>query len=616
MILPAISIRLFSVFAAEIDGVPVPAMRRRKSQWLLALLALRLGKEVSREWLAETLWPDSSPAYALRNLRQSLSDDIRPALGARASLLRTPTKSTLCLDATDVWVDVVAFHAAISSQKITALEHAVSLYTGPLLEDTAEEWVAQDRSACEEAFYGALEKLAADAMRRGDPGRSAGYLRRLVTSAPLRESAQIALMEALAATGDVAGVRKVYRDLRVLLHRELNTEPSPSTRALYERLRKAPVDAGPSGTLITVSDQASTMAPPSLSTDAHHMPIPLTRLIGRENDVTEVVDRLRRGRLVTVTGPGGVGKTRLSVAVADAVGAEFPHGIWFVELAALSEPELVANTVAQALQIKEQQGKTSTETLITALISRSLLLVLDNCEHLLDSCAKLTESLLSRCAGVRILATSREAMGLYGEWVYPLPGLEVPPLSELAVSTPSTYKPKNLTAHLSEYTAVRLFVERAAAQNRSLRISERDALTIAEICVSLDGLPLAIEMAAARVRSMSLNEVLSRLSDRFGLLRSGSRMALPRQQTLQALIDWSYDLLNDSEQTLLRRLSVFAGQWTLEATEAICHSEQNVSQLLGSLVDKSLLVLHTDDGDMRYSMLESTSLNSDNYPSC
>jgi DNA-binding SARP family transcriptional activator len=286
---PSLKLRFLGPFGAEIDGAAMPALRLKKSLWALALLALRQRREVSREWLAETLWPASEPSKALFNLRHALATDLRPALGSAACLLRSPTPSTLSLDASDVWVDVTAFDAAISDGGPAALERAVALFRGPLLEGCQEEWVFPERTTRNEAFYGALERLADDAIAQGRPAVAVGHLRRLIVSSPLRESAHSALMQALALHGDAAGVRQVYRDLRLSLYREVNAEPSPQTSALYARLQMQSAQPALNNPAASeaAADQAQSPASnvsgtSSAPTPLRRLPVPLTRLIGRE----------------------------------------------------------------------------------------------------------------------------------------------------------------------------------------------------------------------------------------------------------------------------------------------------------------------------------------------
>ena len=333
----------------------------------------------------------------------------------------------------------------------------------------------------------------------------------------------------------------------------------------------------------------------SLEGTPNNLPVQATSFVGREHELGEAREALERSRLLTLFGTGGIGKTRLSLQLAADVLDRFPDGAWLVELAPIADPRLVPQAIASTLGVREESGLSIVDALVAHLRDRTVLLVLDNCEHLLDACARIAERLLRDAPRVTLLASSREPMRIPGETVYPVPAMAVP--------DPGT--PGGREKAIA-FPAVRLFIERAAAVLPSFRASDANASTVAEICRHLDGIPLAIELAAARVRSMPLDAIAARLGDRFRLLTGGSRTALPRQRALRALIDWSHDLLTPEERVLFRRLSVFAGGWTLEAAEVVCAGgEVNVAQvldLLTSLVDKSLANAYLDDG--RYGMLE------------
>ena len=314
-----------------------------------------------------------------------------------------------------------------------------------------------------------------------------------------------------------------------------------------------------------------------------NLPVQLTTFWGREGELSEVRALLRDNRLVTITGAGGLGKTRLALELATGILDEYPGGVWLTELGPLSDPALVPQVVATSLGLRELAGQRLTETLAVHLARRRVLLLLDNCEHLVDSCAALAESLLSSSAEVRILATSQERLGVAGEVVYRLDPLATNTAANASVSHPGL-----------ESDSVRLFVDRALLSDPRFTVSPEAAEAIAQICQRLDGIPLAIELAAARVRLMSVDEVLARLDDRFRLLIDSGRTSLPRHQTLRATVDWGYELLSYEERALFRRLSVFAGGFTLATAEAVCavrESEKaDVMDLLARLVDKSLVV--------------------------
>ena len=329
----------------------------------------------------------------------------------------------------------------------------------------------------------------------------------------------------------------------------------------------------------------------------HNLPYQLTSFIGREQEIAQLKELVTTNRLVTLTGAGGAGKTRLAIEVASRLVDAFPDGVWLVELAALSDPRLVPQAVAQALQVKEQSTRPLIETLSSHLASKKLLLALDNAEHLLKGCAHLVDEIVRRCPDIAVLVTSRERLRIMGELTYRVPSLTVPGTNEPL--TPAAVAP---------YEGVRLFVDRAKLLRPDFDLTKENASSVASICARLDGMPLAIELAAPRLRSMSVEELSQRLAQRFALLTDGSPMALPRHRTLRSMIDWSYDLLTDVEQAMLRRLSVFAGGWTLATAEEGCSGDgvemANTIDLLASLADKNLIGIEEHDETTRYRMLE------------
>jgi predicted ATPase/class 3 adenylate cyclase len=335
----------------------------------------------------------------------------------------------------------------------------------------------------------------------------------------------------------------------------------------------------------------------SLEEHPGNLPEQLTSFVGRTRELGELQRHLAENRSVTLTGAGGCGKTRLSLQLAADALDTFEEGAWLVELAPITNPEIVPQTVARVVGAKEEPGKPILESLAGYLRERKILLILDNCEHLLDACAGLAEAVLRRCPDVKILATSREALGVPGEINYRVPSLSAP--DPRLIASP---------ASLSPFESVRLFIDRALSHLPAFAVSNENAPALASVCHRLDGIPLAIELAAARVRSMSVEEIDRRLDHRFSLLTGGARTHLPRQQTLRSLIDWSYDLLSEPEQTLLSHLSIFRGGWTLEAAERVCAlgdiQQFDVVDLLIALVDKSLVVTEERKGSTRYRLLE------------
>lgn len=349
----------------------------------------------------------------------------------------------------------------------------------------------------------------------------------------------------------------------------------------------------------------ATPATPPAPVPRHNLPEPLTRFIGRAKEIGEVkrlLSPLARmehlGRLITLTGPGGTGKTRLALHVAAEGLATFPEGVWLVELAPLADPNLAPQTLAAVLGVREEPERSVMASVLSYLHDRQALLIFDNCEHLIETCAELADTILRTCPNIRILATSREALGIAGETIFRVPSL----------SLPETYQTTDIE-QLHRSDAFQLFVDRARAVKADFALTPDNAPAIAQICQQLDGIPLALELAAGRIRAMTPEQIAARLDDRFRLLTGGSRTALPRQQTLKALIDWSWDLLSDAERRLLRRLAVFWGGWTLEAAEAACADadlpKADVLNLLLLLVDKSLVAVEYEaDGTARYRLLE------------
>jgi predicted ATPase/class 3 adenylate cyclase len=322
----------------------------------------------------------------------------------------------------------------------------------------------------------------------------------------------------------------------------------------------------------------------------HNLSPQLTSFIGRERELEEVRRLLSQTRLLTFIGPGGTGKTRLSLQLAAEQLTHFKDGVWLVELAPLMDAAYIFSTIASIFKLREVQGASLIDVLMDYLRGKHLLLILDNCEHLVEVCAKLAEQLLHTCPNLKIIASSREALGIAGETVYRVPSLTLPQKTVQANS-------------LMDYEAVQLFIERATKAHSRFQLTELNAPSVAQICSRLDGIPLAIELAAARVKLFTPEQIAERLDDRFKLLTGGSRTALPRQQTLRALIDWSYTSLNETEQRALRRLAVFSGGWTFEAAESVLGEEVALDGLMG-LVNKSLVNVEEQDGASRYRFLE------------
>ena len=391
-------------------------------------------------------------------------------------------------------------------------------------------------------------------------------------------------------------------DPRSIIAQVVNSDPvEPSQRnsecpeevaALIRRLlAKDPADRPGSAAEVLAALEGDERRPRSTKSSPDNLPSRLTSFIGRE----EEKGLLGATRLLTLTGAGGCGKSRLALQVASELLEDFPDGVWLVELAAIADPSLVTQEVAAVVGVEEEPDEELSTTLLKYLASRNTLVVLDNCEHLVQACAEVADRLLTGAPQLKILATSREPLGIAGETTWRVPSLSMPDVENLP----------ELEA-LTQYEAVRLFIERAVALESRFEVTNENAPAVAHVCHRLDGIPLAIELAAVRVKVLSAEQINERIEDRFRLLTGGSRSALPRQQTLRALVDWSYDLLDEAEQALFARLSVFAGGFMLDSAEAVCADGEadsyEVLDLLSSLVDKSMVIW--DGGASRYRMLE------------
>jgi len=586
-------ITLFGPMQVLVDGNPIPRPRSRKTLRLFALLTLRHNRPVEREWLTGVFWPDMDPPQAFANLRPILSE-LRSGLGSQKERLQSPDRHTLLLDLTGAEVDLLSFDAAIKSGQLSELERAVALYQGPLLEGCYEEWVSPERSVRDLNCLQALLKLANAARTTGNLETAVGFFQRAATLDPWSDTARRGWMEALAQMGDSNAALLVYRKYVEALRSDPKATPDQETTLLYQRLR---ADAQQQ-TVTPVTAPQMAAPPPVIG----YLPHPLTDLVGREDEQIEVAARLRRSRLVTLVGLGGIGKTRLAIATASEIVQEYADGVWLVALEALSEGKQVAQQIASVMGLQEKPHQSPLQRVTDHLCKRQLLLVLDNCEHLLMASAQAADHLLRECANVHILATSREALGITGETVWAVPALTTPDPTHLPQACAT------LLRVLRGYESVQLFVERAQAIQKTFALNGENAAAVAQIGSKLEGIPLAIELAAARVNALTVEQIAARLDDHLALLTGGSRTVMSRQQTLRATLDWSHAQLSQSEQILLRRLSVFAGGWTLQAAEAVCVGREiqarEMLDLLTALVAKSLILFEEGQEGGRYRMLE------------
>ncbi|MFF9013873.1 BTAD domain-containing putative transcriptional regulator [Streptomyces sp. NPDC014870] len=579
------------------DGSPV-ALGGARLRSLLTALALRADRTVPVGSLVAEVWPDDPPADEIAAL-QALIGRLRRVLG-REAVVSGPGGYRLA--AADDDVDARRFErlaaegagaleAGDPARAARLLDEALGLWRGPALADLPDR--TAEAARWEARRLDARRARHTAALALGEAASALPELAALCEAHPLDEPLQALRIRALRATGRAAEALAAYESFRRALADSLGTDPSPELRALHgELLAQEPdapdVPAGPPPAGPPPQAPARPVRPGNLRAR-------LTSFVGRDQDIARLQQDLRGSRLVTLLGPGGAGKTRLSQEAAERAadaGADWPDGVWLAELAPVTDPEAVAEAVLGAVGARETvlrgagaEGLRTADDALTRLVehcaSRRLLLLLDNCEHVVGAAAELVEVLLARCPGVTVLATSREPLGVPGEFVRPL-------------------------EPLPQDKALRLLAHRGAAARPGFDPAG-DPEACGEICRRLDGLPLAIELAAARLRVLSPRQLADRLDDRFRLLTSGARTVLPRQQTLRAVVDWSWDLLTEPERAVLRRLSVFSGGCDLEAAEAVCPPGDTLD-LLGSLVDKSLVVAAPCDdghgGGMRYRLLE------------
>ena len=565
------------------DGSPV-ALGGPRQRVLLALLLVDAPRPVPIDRLADELWHGDPPDGAATTLRAYLSK-LRSVLGADAAI--TSSGAGYALEVAGDDVDATRFerlanegHEALergaTRRAALRLRSALEIWRGPAFAGDSDEGVLRtEAQRLEDLHVSALEDRIEADLALGEAAQLVDELEGLVRDYPYRERLWRQLMLALYRAERQTDALGVYRRARHLLDEELGLEPGEELQRLEQAILRHEVPAA---------------RPPE---ERHNLPAPVSSFVGRETELADIDRLLGTRRLVTLSGVGGVGKTRLALEAASRALGESPDGVFLVDLSALTERALVDRQIANVLDIREQPGAPLVEQLLVRLRDADLLIVLDNCEHVRETCADLCGRLLASCPRLRVLATSREALGVPGEVDYPVPPLPVPS---------SGADPDDLRA--SE--AVRLFLARASdAQARRSDAPEALA-TAARICRDLDGLPLAIELAAARAKAFSFEEIASRLDDRFQFLVSWRRLSPARHRTLRATMDWSYELLSDDERTLLDRLAVFAGGFTLVDVAAVCLDglDGGADDLVARLVEASLIVPEEREGETRYRLLE------------
>jgi predicted ATPase/DNA-binding SARP family transcriptional activator len=573
--------------AVEIGGARLRA--------LLIRLALDAGNTVTVDSLSGAVWADDRPA-GQANALQSLVSRLRRALPGDQVLRSLP--GGYRLDLSPAAVDALRFerlaregrHALHSSEPemaVRRLREALALWRGEALAHVAEAPFAEAAAARLETLrLSAIEdRIEAEIEITPVLSDLVAELEGLVALYPLRERLRALLVKAFHVEGRTAKALTAYEDFRQRLADELGADPGSQLQAAQ---------------LAVLRGAKVTRRGPPLRPRTN-LRAPLTSFVGRADEQARIARQLKRGRLVTLVGPGGAGKTRLATTLAADVADHIPGGVWLIELAAVTEAADVPRAVVEALGLRDAglfdastASSGSMNRLVEALSGAETLIVLDNCEHVIDAAARLVDELLGRCPRLQVLATSREPLGLLGEALSPVPPLGLP-------------KTDSSLAEVLTCPSVRLFADRVAAFRPEFLITDDNMAMVADICARLDGLPLAIELAAARLRSMSLEELAARLNDRFRVLTGGSRTAMPRHQTLRAVVAWSWRLLNQHERLLAERLAVFPGDVTPEAAIGVCGGDaieaSEVCDLLATLVDKSLLQ-RTDGAGPRYRMLE------------
>src|SRR6478735_7875366 len=618
-----VRIRLLGGFDVEVDDRPVPATawRLRKSSELVKLLALTSDHRIHREQVIEQLWPERPPDAGVNNFHQALhvarvalgavgKDDAQRILALREGVLGFSPR-------VELWVDAEAFAAAAREATVAGdVAKAVAardLYRGELLaDDRYAAWAEAPREALGQDYRAVLARLADLQERDGDRDAAVASLRTLLEHDPADEAAHRDLMRLYALLDRRLPALRQFERLRTVLGRELGVEPSDESEQLYRQILEGRLEPAARKMVEDATTKEAVVAalPPSTSNEPsrrrshravgrrpHNLPVQLSSFVGREREMRDIDRLLASGRALTLTGPGGAGKTRLAIEAAAAQLSAHDDGVWLVELAGVNDPALVVQAIADVLDLREQHAVSLLELTSGHVGERHMLLLLDNCEHLVEACASAAQALLTGCPNLRILATSRQSLRIPGEIVFRVPSLPIPdPDAEMDLG------------ELAPIDSVRLFTERAQATVPTFSLTAENASAVARLCHHLDGLPLAIELSASRVAVLPVTAIVDRLDDRFRLLVGGSRTALSRQQTLKATLDWSYNLLTDPQRRVLRALSAFVGGAPLDAAEVVCPGPgvepRDVLRLLGELVDQSLVTLDDAATEPRYRLLE------------
>jgi predicted ATPase/DNA-binding SARP family transcriptional activator len=600
-----LSLSLLGSWQATLNGEPVTAFESDKVRALLAYLAVESGRSHRRESLAALFWPERSERNARQNLSQALFN-LRQAVGDQEA--KPPiffiTQQTIQFNSNaDFRLDVAAFTELITKAKhhrheqlaicgpcLKRLERAIGQYQGDFLTGFSlpdsiafEEWALLKREQLHRQALETLFTLTEAYEVQGAAAVALPYAWRQVELDPWNEEGQQRLMRLLTLNGFRNEALAQYEKFRQLLWQDLGVEPVTGTQTLAEAIRSGELDR-----------EAAAL---KIAKPHHNLPRQLTPFIGRESELKRIEEILEDEdcRLLTLVGPGGIGKTRLAARAAGDMLANYIHGVWFVDLSAQTEPGQVLATIALTLGVPEVASEPRLTTLKRALRQKQIFLLLDNFEHVIEAAPDVSQ-LLAAAPGLTLMVTSREVLRLEGEYVYLVPPLTLP---ERQRTLPA--------AALSQYEAVQLFLGRVRTANPTFSLTEENAPAVAEICIRLEGLPLAIELAAGRSRLFTPAQLLAQLQNRLRTLVSGARNLSHRQQTIRNTIEWSYRLLDEGDQRLFARLGVFIGGWTLEAAESVCSPglPMDVLSGLGSLLDKSLIrQSKARAGGSRFTMLE------------
>jgi predicted ATPase/DNA-binding SARP family transcriptional activator len=614
--------------AVEVSDSPVEitAMQLRR---FLCILLLSPGRPVSTPTIVECMWPTeggdalprpNDPAKTLRiyasRLRRHLPEVTGPRWDVRGYRLEIDVDDVDAKRFEKLLEDAASLVEHDPDRCVRSLREALTLWRGPAFSDCRdEEWALSAAVRLDELRLTAIERMIDARLACGEDVSLCAELEHLVGEHPLRERFWAQLMMSLYRAGRQADALRTYQQLRVLLREELGLEPGRELTDLEAAvLRQDPAIDRPPRRVATGSahpedgdlPRAPATAPPTwpavgADEPRSNLPLLLSSFVGRSRELEEIHDLVSTTRLLTLVGPGGVGKTRLALKVAEELRAT-TDGVFLVDLAPLRRPDEVARALAFAVGIGVSAGSDVLGRVIEAVHDHGLLIVLDNCEHLVEASAGLCRELLGSCGGVRVVATSRQPLGIAGEVLYPVPVLAVPA------------REASGAAEVAEADAVRLFTERARAEQGAFRVDNGNADRVASLCRRLDGIPLALELAAARLAALSLDEIHARLEERFRLLASGGRSGDPRHKTLEALIDWSYDLLDDEERRTLGILAVFVGGFDLDsACSVVGGSDERadgetqrweVLDRVTTLVRKSLVMADTTTETTRYRLLE------------